>query len=503
MKTFVLSAALAFVAACSSDQLASDSKSNWLRQCVTRSDCASGLSCVCGICTKACNSTPACNGQSNVHAMCVNPIAADLSAMCQSEPAAGPLVCLQPCSPSIECGAKQRCSHGLCVSALDADGGGPGSSGISGGSSPAVFDAGVTSATDAGPDGGTCDCNAGLVCNVVDRTCVEPGVLDSQGVATLTDPLPQNADVYAADADFIYGVQFGTTNSTWSIGRLMRWPTSGGEGEALAQGQTFDFGSRDRAGSVPASTQPPLVIDADHIYFVAAADATELSFSLWSMPKDDSKAPVRHGSAGSVIAQDKDYLYFSNDGDSRVLRMGKSTLDKSDQREQLYVSASDAPQTIVLIAVNASSVFVTELPPKATDRTTFTVRRIDKASANPTVFGTSDRFTALPNITFADDSYFVLVGYQDADRVDLSTLEVKLLGGLPTMASFADGALYAGSEDGGMWVVNLATARRTELIPRQRQLYVRSIAAVPGAVFVSVAPISESIGSLLHIVPPK
>jgi hypothetical protein len=326
------------------------------------------------------------------------------------------------------------------------------------------------------------------------------------GAAVLSNDVSGTTALFAADDTFVYGLYAGTVKAS-----IVRWPLHGGDGlrQRLAGGKSFYF-NRDFPGyggaTQPydvATTQLPVVADADRIYFVAGGDATELSNSLWSMPRDDSAAPTRHGLAGSVIAQDQDYLYFSNDGDSRVLRLSKTALDATP--EEIYASAADAPLTILLIAANTSTVFVTELPPQATDRTKYTVQAIDKATKTVKVLSTSDRFTTDAWNSFATDAYFIMVGEyvgtnsQGIDRMDLATTVVKPFGGNPRYASFADGYVYASG--GGSWAFyryEVASAHATQLL-KNRKLIWESIFGVPGGAFAVMSYSGSSLDSVVRV----
>lgn len=45
-----------------SADMATDTKTNWLGSCEADSDCAGGLDCLCGVCTRECDAEDACNG---------------------------------------------------------------------------------------------------------------------------------------------------------------------------------------------------------------------------------------------------------------------------------------------------------------------------------------------------------------------------------------------------------------------------------------------------------
>jgi hypothetical protein len=172
------------------------------------------------------------------------------------------------------------------------------------------------------------------------------------------------------------------------------------------------------------------------------------------------------------------------------LRTGKTTLDTSDQREEIYHSAQDSPLTILLLSVNDASVFVTEVPPNAKDILTYTVTRVAKTDSAKSVLGTNERFGTSPRSTFANDAYFVLGGHEGASRLDLATNEVKPLtqGYEWTFMSFANGVVFgasAGSGPGSFWAVDLATARRTLLA--STAINVSSNVVVSGTVYATMS----------------
>ncbi len=118
------------LASCSSDggstDGSADSETHWesaLNVCQSDGDCASGLSCLCGVCTKVC--APSSNdcsalGQS---ASCVAP-SGGLPSRCSSAiPSAAGGLCLAPCRNDGECAQQGRdltcAGAGYCVSNVD------------------------------------------------------------------------------------------------------------------------------------------------------------------------------------------------------------------------------------------------------------------------------------------------------------------------------------------------------------------------------------------------
>lgn len=515
MRTWILIAVTMLASACKPHPMG-DSKSNWLRECGVTKDCAGEGSCICGVCTKTCTEASVCAALPGGAAACVSPSERDLPGSCGAGSVASQeKICLLACKTESECGERQACVHSVCVSQSLL----PSDAGVKdGGVSVIGFDAGPSPPTKTPPpntnppppdttppplvddefDAGSsvcdchksaCNCETGLVCHL-DGLCAEPATEDSLGAVVLSNDVSNTTPLFAADDTFVYGLYRGATKSSFA-----RWPLHGGNGQhqkmAGARGFYFNRHFPNVSGANVAydiaTTQLPVIADADRIYFVAGGDSGELSNSLWSMPKDDSAAPTPHGLAGSVIAQDQDSLYFSNDGDSRVLRLSKNGLD--DTPEEIYASADDAPLTILLIAVNTSTVFVTELPPHATDRTKYSVKTIDKATKDVKELSTSDRFTTDAWNSFATDAYLIMVGEQGGtnnqgiDRFDLATTAVKPLGGIPKYASFADGYLYASySGSGDFWRFDVPAAHATRLL-KNGKFNFESTLGVTGGVF--------------------
>src|SRR5689334_6462889 len=113
-----LCALLFLLVACSDHHMASEGKSNWLRQCDEDAACGSDLACVCGVCTVACDSAAACD-QGDVASTCVDPSADGLGSQCAAEahPAA-PAICLRSCLKDSECPDRADCVQGVCASAV-------------------------------------------------------------------------------------------------------------------------------------------------------------------------------------------------------------------------------------------------------------------------------------------------------------------------------------------------------------------------------------------------
>lgn len=89
-----------------------DSHTNWLRTCERDSECGSGLSCLCGVCTARCGTDDACSTAPG--SSCVPADHAGVVAVCngQSPPAAG--MCLPTCVAASDCADGQECVAGAC-----------------------------------------------------------------------------------------------------------------------------------------------------------------------------------------------------------------------------------------------------------------------------------------------------------------------------------------------------------------------------------------------------
>jgi hypothetical protein len=90
---------LALLPGCESDTGApsTNSQTHWLRSCEADADCEDALSCLCGVCTRACEATEACAGLDG-EAVCASPEAAQATEACGAAGATLPAVglCLPP-----------------------------------------------------------------------------------------------------------------------------------------------------------------------------------------------------------------------------------------------------------------------------------------------------------------------------------------------------------------------------------------------------------------------
>lgn len=109
---FALALAFALVAAACNPKTSpqTGSQTNWLLGCETSAECATGLECVCGVCTATCLTEPACADLPG--ASCVAADHAGAIALCSGK--APPInLCLPRCDDS-ECGEGMSCVAGVC-----------------------------------------------------------------------------------------------------------------------------------------------------------------------------------------------------------------------------------------------------------------------------------------------------------------------------------------------------------------------------------------------------
>lgn len=86
------------------------SNTNWLRRCVSDSECGDALRCQCGLCTRSCESDEACSAMSD--ALCARRDEAAASSCEGDVSSAG--VCLPRCAAG-GCAESQACVDGACV----------------------------------------------------------------------------------------------------------------------------------------------------------------------------------------------------------------------------------------------------------------------------------------------------------------------------------------------------------------------------------------------------
>ena len=138
-------AALALGPACSKSRSPSvGGETNWLVRCSSDEPCESG-SCLCGVCTRECNTDSACSGDFAGSCTGTDEGAGEL--LCATHQSTTPeALCLPRCSSTNACGTRYACEEGVCVPRI---GGTPPVGGAgSGGSGGSVS----TPPPDGGPD---------------------------------------------------------------------------------------------------------------------------------------------------------------------------------------------------------------------------------------------------------------------------------------------------------------------------------------------------------------
>jgi hypothetical protein len=98
-------------------------ETHWLAACAEDTECgATGLTCVCGTCTRICSSDATCGDASE--AACFNANSPLLLQRCEdrsSSRATG--ICLPRCTQNAECGSTRLCLQGACIPSLPSDAG--------------------------------------------------------------------------------------------------------------------------------------------------------------------------------------------------------------------------------------------------------------------------------------------------------------------------------------------------------------------------------------------
>jgi hypothetical protein len=88
-----------------------DGQSHWLDRCSTQSDCSADQICACGVCTVACEASESCGAGATCESV------ADRVA-CEGEPSGVHSVCLQACEAEAQCeGSELACVDRACVGA--------------------------------------------------------------------------------------------------------------------------------------------------------------------------------------------------------------------------------------------------------------------------------------------------------------------------------------------------------------------------------------------------
>lgn len=99
-----------------SEYMKTGSQTNWLKQCTDESECGE-LSCLCGVCTSACDTDPTCPGLSG--ASCMRRSDAEAVAVCGGRAPEASL-CLPLCGDTV-CETGTSCVAGVCVPERSAD----------------------------------------------------------------------------------------------------------------------------------------------------------------------------------------------------------------------------------------------------------------------------------------------------------------------------------------------------------------------------------------------
>jgi len=107
------------VTACTDDKRSGDphvdSQTHWLISCQDNATCGDGLSCLCGVCTLACDRDSACAPTDGATA-CVTTAAGAASLLCEdAAPPPQPGLCLPSCDADADCPADLHCRRGSCI----------------------------------------------------------------------------------------------------------------------------------------------------------------------------------------------------------------------------------------------------------------------------------------------------------------------------------------------------------------------------------------------------
>jgi len=424
MKTLAIGlATYALLAACSQTRSAEDSKSNWLRSCSVVADCGGELTCSCGVCTLPCDEALACE-HADGPAVCADPHAGALESACGGAGSTRDLgVCLQACSRFSACPDDLQCLAGTCVEPRDEED--AGRSPVD----PADASAPIADAGDAGVDAGEPDgllacgsvqrecctalrgCPPGLICHI-DDTCIEPGVVDENGIASLWRMTGHEMPFTAANG-FVYGARALDLEGTVDNG-IVRWPVTGGPGQLLTRGVRVSYRFTPR--------RVPVVADEHYVYFVAS-EGTDEDMILWRLPVDGSSPREASGSAGLSLIQNDTHLYFTDDGHSRVFELAKSAFATPASRSEVFAVELGAADEITALALNATTLFVASTNDPEGPRPIYA---IDIASRERIVLAEPERFRGEFDTLHATDSE-LLVGNGVLERLDLTTLAVAEL----------------------------------------------------------------------------
>ena len=99
---------------CRSSTPSSDANSNWLAVCVGHADCNDGRACICGLCTRTCDSDAEC-AVGETESACVAPGEAAADLVCNAVlRGSDQLICLATCHEDAGCPDGQECRAGAC-----------------------------------------------------------------------------------------------------------------------------------------------------------------------------------------------------------------------------------------------------------------------------------------------------------------------------------------------------------------------------------------------------
>ena len=172
---------IAVAIGCASSVTEPDSETHWLKSCAANADCASGLSCVCGTCTRTCTA----DGCSDLGATakCLTPTPSVAATSCATPPTTA--ICTAACTADADCAARGSALH--CIGRACLVGAG---APVRDGGSDASGDAAVRCRTDS-------DCRAPG--SDVPSTCVSDDRAWRCGPVEVGMPCTQDADCPKSD----------------------------------------------------------------------------------------------------------------------------------------------------------------------------------------------------------------------------------------------------------------------------------------------------------------
>lgn len=109
----ILGFAILGAGACEDANRGGGGETHWLGACDSPDDCASGT-CLCGVCTKACDGDGAC-GEVSHGAECFDTRSPGVSAHCPAASANPKGICLSTCARDENCAPGSQCVAGACI----------------------------------------------------------------------------------------------------------------------------------------------------------------------------------------------------------------------------------------------------------------------------------------------------------------------------------------------------------------------------------------------------